>query len=283
MADSKIDLTTKNAADIEDNTTKKILAVGLAGSGKTFQINKLPGKKFVYVFDPNAEASLKGNAEITYKEFYPQATELDATIKGFNKGSISDRLPAGSKREPTTYIDWVNDLNARVEADYFKDFDWFCVDSLTLLTKATMDRQLFINNRYGSIEDIADYRVVGSKLSEVFRSVVSLPINIYCTAHYTSFQDEKSKRISTEIYLPGQAKVQLPILMSDIWLFKAASEGDKPKFLIQTMPARMGLQTIRTSVQGFKFDEDVTILKQSDLGIARLIQSPGSNVISMRK
>ena len=265
------DLSVSNAASSEEDSFKKILAVGLAGAGKSFQIPHLPGKKFVYVFDPNAVSSYSKAGDVDYKTFYPQATELDATIKGFNKGARDDKLPAASKREPTVYMDWVNDLNDRVEAGFFEAYDWFCVDSLTLLVKATMDRQLYINNRYGSIEDIADYRVVGSKLAEIFRSVVSLPINIYCTAHYTTFQNDKSKVISTEVYLPGQAKVQLPILMTDIWLFKAGSEGKNKKFVVQTVPQRNGLQTIRTSRNDLEMEEDITVTNADASGIARIL------------
>ena len=267
-----VDLSVKKATDISDEGgNKKIMAVGMAGSGKTFQIRTLPGRKFVYVFDPNAVESLKGVENIDYVEFYPQATELDATIKGFNKGAKSDNLPAASKREPTVYMDWVEDLNARVDAGFFDDYDWLCVDSLTLLYKAVMDRQLYINNRYGSIEDLADYRVVGSKISEVFRSVASLNLGMYFTAHYTSFQDDKTKKITTELYLPGQAKLQLPLLMTDIWLFQAASNGTTKKWVVQTTPTRQSLQTIRCSKFGVEIEEDVTITATNKQGISRLL------------
>ena len=142
-----------NAKDITGLPPQNIMVIGETGSGKTTQIRTLPGKKFVYIFDPNALASLKG-CDCDYEVFMPNALELDATLKGFNKGSKSDRMEGGSRIEPTTYPNWVNDINKRVADGFFDDYNWICFDSLTFLGKAIMDRQCFINNRYGKVEEL---------------------------------------------------------------------------------------------------------------------------------
>jgi len=201
-------------------------------------------------------ATLQGCPDCDYVEFLPDFLEMDATLKGFNKDSKSDR-PA-SRREPTLYQRWVEHINGAVESGGFHDYDWIVFDSLTFLAKATMDRQLYINNRYGDIEDLGDYRVVGSKIADVFNSISGLPVNILSTGHIQTYEDDKTKKIVTQIYLPGKARNILPLTHTDCW---AAQAGEKDgTFQIRTVPnGSRGLQEIRTSLKGLAPVEDVTI------------------------
>jgi hypothetical protein len=261
-----------NAKDASTPTKHNILLVGPTGSGKTSQIWTLPGKKFAYLFDPNALASLRG-CDLDYQEFLPDILEMDSTLKGFNKGSRSDQ-PA-SRREPTTYLDWGNDLNEKSQSGFFDSYDWLIIDSLTFLQKAAFDRNAWINDRYGKIEELSDYRVVGSKLSDITRSICSLPINVYLTGHIREFQDEVSRKISTEANLAGSARTNVPLVMTNIWLAGVgeADEG-RAQYTVQTQPAKRGLQTIRSTIKGLEPIEDVTILdfnRAEDFGIGALL------------
>ena len=143
-----------NAKDAASSPSfHKILVVGNGGSGKTFQMRTLSGRKFAYLFDPAALLSLQG-VDIDYEQYLPDVLELDSSLKGFNKNSKSDRPT--STREPTVYMRWVEDLNKRHAEGFFANYDWLCIDSLTLLANAVMDRQMWLNGRYGDIEDLAD-------------------------------------------------------------------------------------------------------------------------------
>ena len=275
-----------NAQDLLATGNHKLLVVGQTGSGKTALIRSLPGRKFVYVFDPGALATLRG-ADIEYECFFPDILELDATLKGFNKNARPDDKPP-SEREPQAYMLWVEHLNKAAEEGLFKDFDWVCFDSLTLLSKSVMDRQLWINKRYGGIEDLGDYRVVGSKVSEVFRSITAIGSNIYCTGHISSFQDEKTKKLEVSLTLPGSAKQMLPLLFTNIWLAKTR-DGDKgPEWILRTRPEERGLQTIRTSIPGLETEEDVTIKdfsRAEQYGIGAILKQASTQqpVVATRK
>ena len=263
---------TKNAKDFEPDGFN-ILMVGPPGAGKTAQIWTLPGKVFVYVFDPNALRTLKG-CDLDYETFLPDNLELDATIKGFNKGSKDDR-PA-SRVEPRTYNNWVEHITQKAEEGFFEPYDWVCIDSVTFLQKACMDRNLYLNNRFGKVEDLSDYRVVGSKLSDVFRSLTSEQgINIYCTGHVDEWQDEKTKKITTQLRLHGQARTTLPLMFSDVLLATNQSDEKAIKYTIQTRPLQRGLQSIRTSIPELEMFEDVTIPEFSDkskeFGLGKLL------------
>jgi GTPase SAR1 family protein len=260
-----------NAKTASTDALSRVLLVGPTGSGKTSQMHTLPGKKFAYIFDPGALSSLKG-LDLEYELFLPDVADLDATLKGFNKGAKDDK-PASAK-EPKTYMRWVKDLNDKAESGFFKDFDWICFDSLTFLSKAIFDRQLFINGRFGGIEDLADYRVVGSKLSEVFRSVTGLPNNIMATGHIDSFQDDKTKRIEVQLSLPGSARRMLPLLFTDILLCSYKEEDGKSRWSVRSRPEERGLKTIRTSIRDLPIEQDVTIedfTRPTDFGLGKLL------------
>jgi hypothetical protein len=259
---------TRSAADADVPAYERFLVVGPTGSGKSGLIWTLPGRKFVYVFDPNTMPTIRGCPDCDIVEFYPDILELDSTLKGFNKGAKSDK-PSTSK-EPTLYMRWVQHFNRFVDND-LKQYDWLVFDSLTFLAKSVMDRQLYINNRYGDIEDLGDYRVVGSKLSDVFNSISGLPINILCTGHLTVYQDDKTKKIVTQIMLPGKARNMLPLSHTNV-LHAFSDEG---KYFVRTVPDERGLKEIRSSIKGLKPEEDVTIKDfkhATDYGIGKLLK-----------
>jgi len=259
--------------------TKRILLAGRTGTGKTTQIWSLPGKKFAYIFDPNALSALvaqppyrEKGCDLEYEIFLPEISDVDTSLKGFNKGSKDDTAPGKRKREPQLYNRW----EEHVLNKDFAGYDWLIIDSLTFLSKAIMDRQLFINNKYGGTEDVADYKIVGAKMSEVFGAITGSPLNIFCTAHLSVFQDEKTAKLETQLYLPGRARTMLPLQFTDIFL-AVTKDGDKgeTRYEVRTRPDPKGLQDIRTSIPGLDTFEDVTIQrfdsKSSDYGIGALL------------
>jgi hypothetical protein len=196
--------------------------------------------------------------------------ELDATIKGFNKDARSDK-PA-SAREPTAYLRFVDDINKRVAENFFDDYDWLIFDSLTYIARAIMDRNLFLNKRYGDVEERSDNKVVGMKLADIFSSIVTLPINIYATGHIATYENEKTHRLDTELNLPGRARSIIPLGFTDIWLAYRADDG---RYMVRTKPDARGLQDIRATLPVSE-TEDVTIPRfdatvAGKAGIGRLL------------
>jgi GTPase SAR1 family protein len=265
--------TPESAASFKDDGVQKLLVVGNTGAGKTAQIWTLPGRKFAYIFDPAAMATLKGCPNLDVVRFMPEYAELDATLKGFNKGSRDDK-PA-SERVPTVYQNWVADLNARSDSGFFAQYDWLCVDSITFLVEAMMDRQLYINNRYGGLTDQSDYRVTGNKVTALFKTLTAQPMNLYVTGHIDTYQDEDTKRIVTQLRLPGRARGMLPIMFSNIW---RAYSKTKTEYFLRTHPEPQGFADIRTTLPGLAEDQPATITdfsKAQAFGIGALLTKNG--------
>lgn len=274
-----------NAKDANVPATKRILVAGRTGTGKSTQIWSLPargesgaflnkpGKKFAYIFDPNALSALVAQpphrlsgCDLDYELFLPEISDVDTSLKGFNKGSVDDKAPGSGKkkREPTLYNRWEEDVVNR----NFTEYDWLIIDSLTFLNKAIMDRQLYINGRYGGTEEIADYKIVGAKMAEVFGALTGSPLNLYCTAHLSVYQNEKTAKIETEINLPGRARIVLPLQFTDVFQ-SVTREDDKGGTLheVRTKPDPKGLQDIRTSIPNLGTLEDVTIPRFDDRSV----------------
>lgn len=247
----------KNAQQVTLTNRHRLLVVGQTGSGKSTQIRTLPGRKFAYVFDPNTMPSIRG-ADVDYEEFFPEFLEMDTSLKGFNKGAKSDR--PRKPKEPTVYLDWSDNVTEKAEKGFFANYDWLIIDSITFLSKAAMDRTLYLNGRYGDLEDRSDYRVVGSKLTNLFNAISGMPINVYCTGHVRSFQDEKTQKIMVQVALPGSSREILPLMFTNVWQSKAVEDEDgNIRYKVRTKPEPRGFQDIRSCIQDLETEEDVTL------------------------
>lgn len=262
-----------NARDAQITVLHKILALGDAGAGKSAQIATLPGKKLVYAFDPGTLTLLATRRiDADVEEFLPDIAGIDMTLKGFNKGSKSD-APKRRVTEPRAYLDWEAKFNAAFDSGELEQYDWIVFDSLTLFVKALMNRMLFLNNRFGDIEELSDYRVVGSKLSSIFTAIASMKKNLYVTGHLTTFQDEVTKRVTTQIGIPGAARDMLPKLFSNIWLLSASTD-EKTGYTLRTRPEPRGFQAIRTVIPNLPDVVDINIkdwTRPENFGIGALV------------
>ena len=66
----------ENARDFKGEN-ENILALGTPGSGKTALFSTIPGKKFLYIFDPNTLQPIK-EQDIDYEVFRPDQLHLAA-------------------------------------------------------------------------------------------------------------------------------------------------------------------------------------------------------------
>lgn len=247
-----------NAATAGGREAETLFIVGRTGSGKSTQLLTLPGKKFSYCFDPNARIAYRNDPNTDYIEFLPDTDELELRLKGFNKGSLSDRSKVARSTEPQLYLQWEADLVARFNSGFFNDYKWVAIDSATFLIEAMMDRQMYLDQRAGEPPDQGDYRVVGDAFRRIMLNFSSRGFNLYITGHINEYTDDKTARTVTQAMLPGRSRVLSPLMCANVWQASFNDEG-KNTYLMRTRPDPRGMKDLRCSIDGLDEIIDVTI------------------------
>lgn len=241
-----------NAKDAVQTSARKFLLLGDTGGGKTTQILTFPGKKFCYLFDPNAILSLQGH-DLEYEEFLPD--RLNLSVKSLTK----DKGDKTTSFQNSLYVEWEKDFNDRIKGGFFNNIDLIAFDSATTLLDLIMDRVLTVNGRAGSWPQQDDYGPQMLAFQNVCRQLTALGKTVVMTGHLETRQDELTKRIFRTPMMTGRLKTKVPLLFSDIYICEANNDGrGKVTHTIQVVPDRM-TTTVRSSIKGLNPAEDVTI------------------------
>ena len=243
-----------NALNVKGIQPHKFFVLGPTGSGKTSQFLTLPGKKFIYLFDPNAMLTLRGH-DVEYEEFYPQDLSLD--IQSLKKEKGGDSLMGKQRSE--IYLNWEKDFDEKVSSGFFDDYDVIGMDSATTLLDLIMDRILAINGRAGAWPQQDDYGPQMVTFTNIVRTLTGMGKMIYFTGHLSLEKDELSQAIYRVPVMTGKLKDKIPLLFSDIFATDCQNDGKgNITYTIQTVGDRR-TPTIRCSIKGLAPSEDVTI------------------------
>lgn len=238
-----------NARDVQGAAYESVLLIGNAGSGKTTQFRTLPGRGFLYIFDPNALASLAG-ADIEYEAFLPDLLDINvhplAKDKKETKGVKSE--------EPLSYPQWEKHFDDAYASGYFDQFDWIGMDSFTTFSDAVMDRVQYLNGRFGKHPEQADWTSQMMTIQSVFRSLAAMDKLFVATAHEEWKQDDLTKKVWCQPVMTGRLRIRIPLLFSN--MFRCFAEDGR--WFFQTTADRQH-DYMRTSIRGLKPEEDVTI------------------------
>jgi len=241
-----------NALGAAATVKHKFLLLGDTGSGKTTQLLTLPGKKFAYLFDPNAILSLQGH-DIDYEEFLPD--RLNISIKSLKK-DVGDKT---TNFKNDLYLDWEKDFNEKITTNFFDAYDVIAFDSATTFLDLIMDRILTINGRAGGWPQQDDYGPQMLAFTNVCRSLMALNKIILMTGHLEVKQDQLTQKIFRTPMMTGRLRTKIPLLFSDIFICEVENDGrGKISHKIQTVPDRI-TTTVRSSIKGLAAFEDVTV------------------------
>lgn len=263
-----------NAKDAKGNTAHRILVLGDTGSGKTTQFLTLPGKKFIYLFDPNAILSLQGH-DVDYEEFMPD--RLNLSVKSLSAGKGGDKT---TNHQNTMYMEWEKDFDQKLKDGFFDDYDAIGFDSATTFLDLVMDRILTINGRGGTWPQQDDYGPQMVTFSNVVRTLTSLGKTVYMTGHLEVKQAEGTARMLRQPMMTGKLRTKIPLLFSDIFVTETANDGKgNMTHTLQTVPDKM-TTTVRTSFKGLNPSEDVTLdftkpLEGQGLGLLLKLEKEG--------
>lgn len=247
---------------------EKFLVVGGTGSGKTTQFLTLPGKKFMYGFDPSMLNSLRGY-DVDYEMFLPDVPNIAA--QSLTKGK-SDRptAPGGSD----AYMLWEKDFTERDGDGFFDSYDVLGFDSFTTFSDMVMDRVLTLNGRSGQFPQQDDWGAQMITIQNVVRRLVGFNKTLFFTAHDELKQDDQTKRMINQILLTGRLRVKLPLLFSEIYHLESQSTAQEIKYVAQTRQDRLN-PVIRCTLKGLDMFEDITIKdwnKPEEYGLGKILK-----------
>lgn len=257
-----------NARDAAKDSKRKYLVLGETGSGKTTQLLTLPGRKFAYLFDPNAILSLQGH-DIDYEEWLPD--RLNLSVKSLKK----DTGDKNTSFKNDLYGEWEKDFDKKISTGFFDEFDVVAMDSATTLLDLIMDRVLTVNGRAGSWPQQDDYGPQMLVFINICRTLTAMNKTLYMTGHLETKQDELTKRIFRGPMMTGRLKTKIPLLFSDVFVSEVDNDGRgnvTHKFM--TKPDRT-TTSVRTSFKGLDVYENMTLDFSKPLegqGLGKLIQ-----------
>lgn len=230
---------------------KRILLLGDTGSGKTSQFLTLPGRKYLYIFDPAAMTTLRGY-DLDYDEY------LSTPIRAAAKSLAKDKGDP-SKTTSDIYRQFESTFDERLQNGFFDAYDWVGFDSITTLLDIIMDRILTINGRLGQWPLIDDWGPQMMAFTNICRTVTGLGKNLFMTGHMQDKTNRKTNTVSRQPMMTGQLVQKIPLLFSDI-LGCDTARDEKENVAYQLITVRdYDFTVIRTSIKGLDPVENVTI------------------------
>lgn len=263
----------ENARDFKGENAN-ILALGTPGSGKTALFSTIPGKKFLYILDPNTLQTIKGQ-DIDYEVFLPEQLDLAAVTLRANVRD-PDRSEA-----PVTYLKFEEHFEDALADNFFDSYDTIGIDGMSSLQDITMDRIQFLNGRFGKHPEYADNTAVMSTVRKVIRTAASMGIRVFITAHTDMKTDDTTNRLYNQMVLIGKLRNQIPMVFSEIWLcYGEEDKNEDVRYYIRTKPDKYN-PYLRSAMR-IDVVEDVTIEDWRDpteYGVGRLIKDSNANTV----
>ena len=262
------------------STKLRILAVGGGGTGKTSLFTSIPGKKFLYCFDPGSINTIAGQ-DIEYEEFLPtslvkkaipQKAESDTKL---GSRGYKDVLKEVSREfSPDTYLEWEQHFEDHKAEGYFDQFDVIGLDSITTFSDLVMDQILYLNGRPGKWPEESDWTSCLNCVGNAFREFTSIShAHLFASVHIELHEDRKSTRVYQQMTMSKRLRSRIPILFSEVLLCQGNADKDGHYYTVQTR-GDADYPFLRTSMRGLDFHEDITIedwSRPENSGIGRLL------------
>lgn len=242
-----------NASEIESIKKLRIMLYSLAGAGKTTLFRSLPGKKFVFVFDPAGLVAYQKTDNVEYETFIPTSQNLAIST---NKGITRSEVNYSGSEVYNQYESFI--INKHEEENYFSQFDWICIDSITSLQSIMLDYIANLYGREGRNPQLEDHGIMAESLLKNIRMWTSLPCNVIILAHEKAAQDKLMRTVGMDIMVPGNYSKKIVLLLSDIYHLRVTRDSNnKPQYLMDIAPTD-DYQLARCSL-GLEPTIDVTI------------------------
>lgn len=238
----------KSAKDIKKPERSSFLLVGPPGAGKTTQIHTMPGKGFVYGFDANIEAAIKG-ANADYETFSGDTLDIDVHPLS---SKAQEAVKIASGKPPQAYIEFEKSWRKNLTSGILDKYDYWWFDSASTFGLMIMDRVQHLNGRLGKHPEQADWTAQMHTFHNVMREALYRHKIVVMTAH----EKEKSEKEGTgyKLALTGDLRIRIPLLFGNIFRL----ENNRGQFSIITSSER-DHRYLRNNIRNLPIELDTTI------------------------
>ena len=245
----------QNAKDIPP-THKRFLLWGASGTGKTSQFLTLPGKKFLYIFDPSGVEGIRGY-DVDFELILPDSMNLNIS------SSSADGATRGTKMQqdaPQAAANFLLDLRKKKKEGFFDQYDAVGMDSVTFYAKLVMDRIVWNNQRPGHTPHQDDYAPEMNQVFNAMREFIAIPgCTLFASTHEENKEDKRTGLTNVEYALTGKLRVWLTGLFTDVFrtIVGEKDENIGKHYVVTGKIARAG--GIRKSIRWLDHIHEVTI------------------------
>ena len=220
----------KHAVDETDDRTESFLFIGRKSSGKKTLALTIPGRKFIFCFDPNASSGLAGLKDVDYIEFLPR--KLRAVLKPTPDREDKARKDFHQVSDPPgPWNDFEKFHQRAQDSNFYPQYDVVGFISCTSMQDISLDHTVAMQGRPGYVAERNDRNLVGQNMANVFRTILSENVIVFATAHYSYEQDDETKRMMNAPVLIGMQKAKIPNIFSNVWMLEV--EHDKKTGVVE--------------------------------------------------
>ena len=251
------------------------LLLGTNGTGKSALYMTLPGKKFIYFFDPHAKKTIASKfpgADLTFEEFLP--TKLDVRHTAIAKKGVGR---VQSLNPPDAFRRWEDHWMESLDNGFFDQFDCICVDGMSMWQKYALLEIVHNAGRGGHPPELADRNVLAVGLFNFAATFTSLGKTVFLVVHYDYKQDIVTGRMLNLPLIVGQEKTYLNNMFGHVLVAQCQSTQNEIKYAIQTRPDTLNPNS-RTSFNNLDMFHDVTIKnfsKPEEYGLGKILKEQG--------
>lgn len=214
----------KSAKEVTVNTEfYKVLVIGSPGTGKSVFASTFPTKGFVFDFSGGI---------VTYRG-------LDFDY---------EQYPIG----PTGWIQLEKDFREVEKSVKEGIYQTVIFDDMTGMMDIAMERAMMLDpkrNAAGGPLWNVHYQMVRNLIEGKLRQLLSWNCNIIVLAHMDVTKDDETGAIlEVKPLITGQLAIRMPGYFDEVYYTQTKKEGDKVRFLIQTIS--IGLKNARSRLSG---------------------------------
>lgn len=186
-----------------DNSFLRAMIIGEKGVGKTTLLKNCPKPIYLYCLDPDGEQSLLEDGQC------PDWLVIDNRFQG-NMGP--------------DYLNFQQDVLAKLKNKTFEQFGTVCVDSLTTLSDSLIE--LIADEKFGKAKDnevrtckfgFDEWGILKSNLRFIIKKLLTVPCHFILTGHIQKDKDELSGAMINTIMCPGSSSQAAPTWFSEVW------------------------------------------------------------------